>query len=159
MAMTIDSIKELINPGCLPPEIPVEKIKEPHKSYPRNKSIAQVLYQTAYLERWGSGVQRILEICKEYGVPEPEWKATPYEVTVTFWRGKNDTKDDTKELTERQNVILSLIRQDDTITIDEMIQKTGVSPITIKRDIDTLRKSGIISMEGGRKSGHWVILK
>ena len=88
----------------------------------------------------------------------PFRKATPYEVTVTFWRGKNDTKDDTKELTERQNVILSLIRQDDTITIDEMIQKTGVSPITIKRDIDTLRKSGIISREGGRKSGHWVIL-
>lgn len=154
-----DDRVEISNPGCLPPEIPVEKIKEPHKSYPRNRSIAQVLYQTAYLERWGSGVQRILEICKEYGVPEPEWKATPFEVTVTFWRGKNDTKDDTKELTERQNVILSLIRQDDTITIDEMIQKTGVSPITIKRDIDTLRKSGIISREGGRKSGHWVILK
>ena len=38
-----DDRVEISNPGCLPPEIPVEKIKEPHKSSPRNKLIAQVL--------------------------------------------------------------------------------------------------------------------
>ena len=63
-----DDRVEKSNPGCLPPEIPVEKIKELHKSYPRNKLIAQVLYLTAYLERWGTGVERILQKCSKYAV-------------------------------------------------------------------------------------------
>ena len=71
---------------------------------------------------------------------------------------KNDTKDDTKQLTERQSVILQLIRDNDTITIAEMIQKTNVSAITIKRDLLALQKKEILKRAGGRKDGKWVIL-
>ena len=42
----------------------------------KNMTYNELMYQTAYLERWGTGVARILEICKEYGVPEPEWTIT-----------------------------------------------------------------------------------
>ena len=36
----------------------------------------------------------------------------------------NDTKDDTKQLTDRQQIILDFIRKDDTITISQMIQNS-----------------------------------
>ena len=55
--------------------------------------------------------------------------------------------------------MLRFITLDDTITIDEMIQKMKVSPITVKRDIADLQAKGIIAREGGRKNGRWVILK
>lgn len=71
---------------------------------------------------------------------------------------RNDTKDDTKELSERQKVIVSLIQKDATITIDEMIQKTNVSSITIKRDLSVLQELNVIKREGGRKQGRWVIV-
>ena len=53
----------------------------------------------------------------------------------------NDTKDDTKQLTERQYLIIGLIRQDGTITIAQMIQKAQVSEITIKRELALLISS------------------
>ena len=71
---------------------------------------------------------------------------------------RNDTKDDTKELSERQKVIVSLIQEDDTITINGMIQKTNVSSITIKRDLAVLQELNVIKREGGRKQGRWVIV-
>ena len=52
--------------------------------------------------------------------------------------------------------MLRFITLDDTITIDEMIQKMKVSPITIKRDLADLQAKGIIAREGGRKNGRWV---
>ena len=69
----------------------------------------------------------------------------------------NDTKDDTKQLTDRQQFILDLIRKDDTITISQMIQKVQVSEITIKRDLSILKKAGFIQRIGGRKEGKWLI--
>lgn len=72
---------------------------------------------------------------------------------------KNDTKDDTKQLSDRQHLIIRLIANKDTITIDEMIQKIKVSSITIKRDLADLQAKGILTREGGRKDGRWVIIK
>ena len=66
---------------------------------------------------------------------------------------------DVKELSDRQYLMLRFITLDDTITIDEMIQKMKVSPITVKRDLADLQAKGIIAREGGRKNGRWVILK
>ena len=66
---------------------------------------------------------------------------------------------DVKELSDRQYLMLRFITLDDTITIDEMMQKMKVSPITVKRDIADLQAKGIIAREGGRKNGRWVILK
>lgn len=71
----------------------------------------------------------------------------------------DDTKDDTKQPTERQRNIIRAMEADDTITIDAMIQKTGVSAVTIKRDIAALRRQGYLTRIGGRKNGRWVILK
>ena len=71
----------------------------------------------------------------------------------------NDTKDDTKQLTDRQQIILELIREDDTITISEMIQKIQVSEITIKRELSILKKMGVLERIGGRKEGKWLITK
>lgn len=66
--------------------------------------------------------------------------------------------DDTKEISDRQRIILKMIAADDTITINEMIQKAGVSSITLKRDLAVLQAKGILKREGGRKFGRWAIM-
>ena len=63
----------------------------------------------------------------------------------------------TKELSERQEIIISLIRQNPLVTTQEMSLKIGVVSRTIKRDIKDLQSKGIITREGGRKEGRWVI--
>ena len=70
----------------------------------------------------------------------------------------NVTKDVTKELSERQMLILEMINNDSFVTISEMSLKIGVATRTIIRDIETLQGIGILTREGGRKEGRWVIV-
>lgn len=163
-----DDRVEISNPGCLPPEIPLEKIKEPHRSYPRNKSIAQVLYLTAYLERWGTGVERIVQICKEYGVPEPEWTATAHDVTVTFRRkdkesesqngGNSGENGGENKLTGRQLLIYNTLKTNGENTAKSLARILSMSQRTVEREISILRNQGYIDKEG-TKSGVWKVLK
>ena len=53
--------------------------------------------------------------------------------------------------------MLDLIKGDDLITIHQMTQKINVSEKTIKRELAILQEKGILSREGGRKEGKWVI--
>ena len=61
------------------------------------------------------------------------------------------------ELTERQTVILNIIKTDVTITSRRLSQKIGVVERTIKRDLADLQKKGLLKRIGGRKAGHWEI--
>lgn len=69
------------------------------------------------------------------------------------------TKDGVKELDERQLVILNVIKDDDRISVSEMAQKTSIARRTIQRELAVLQKLGILTREGGRKEGRWVILE
>lgn len=147
-------------------------------SNPHNKLIANVLYSTSYIERWGSGVKRITDACAYRNVETPTWTTDGYFVTVTFKRPDynangikdgiiNDTKDCIKdcikELSDRQVDMLCMIAEDCTITSQKIAQKIAqkgsVSQRTIMYDLADLQAKGIIAREGGRKNGRWVILK
>ena len=69
----------------------------------------------------------------------------------------NDPKDDPKELTERQTLILNLVKENNRITIQEMTQKAKVSEKTIKRDIRHLQDLNLLTRTNGRKSGYWQV--
>ena len=90
---------------------------------------------------------------------------------VTFMRPtKGDTQGDTedfvkdfvKELTERQRIILDMIVADASLTAkaisEKMSKKDSVTERTIQNDLAQLKKMGILSREGGRKEGRWVIV-
>ena len=78
---------------------------------------------------------------------------------------KDDPKGDLKELTDRQKVIVEMIIANPFLsakTISEkmsekMSEKEGVNERTIERDIAKLKKLGVLTREGGRKEGKWVI--
>lgn len=73
---------------------------------------------------------------------------------------KDDKKGEKKELTDIQRVLISFISENDKITISEMARKTALSESTISREIKRLRVDHkILNREGGRKNGHWVIIK
>lgn len=79
-----DDRLEITNFGPLPVPLTPKTIKETHGSYPYNLRIAQVLYILTNLERWGTGVSRVIELCREQGVPEPEFMTDGHEVKIVF---------------------------------------------------------------------------
>lgn len=46
----------------------------------------KVLFLTAFLESWGTGVNRMVEACKAVGLPEPEYGTDGTFVWITFKR-------------------------------------------------------------------------
>ena len=72
---------------------------------------------------------------------------------------KDIVKDVAKELTDIQKVILKLIKENPSLSASEMSQKTGMVTRTIQRDLASLHEKGILTREGGRKDGRWVIKK
>ena len=81
-----DDRLEIVNPGCFTNGLTPENIKDSHESFPFNHLIAQVLYLSTYLESWGSGVRRMIDLCHEQGLPEPEYQSDGYTVKIVFWK-------------------------------------------------------------------------
>jgi predicted HTH transcriptional regulator len=64
---------EVWNPGTLPPTLTLEKLREPHGSYPANPLVAEPLYLAGYIERMGTGTGDMIRRCREVGLAEPEF--------------------------------------------------------------------------------------
>ena len=78
---------------------------------------------------------------------------------------KDDPKGDLKELSDRQKVIIEMIVADPYLSakaISEMIsekisEKIRVTARTIESDLAQLKRLGVLTREGGRKEGKWVV--
>ena len=131
-----DDRVEIENTGHLPNELTTETIKLPHRSYPQNPIIADALFMTAFLESWGTGVNRMVEACKAVGLPEPEYGADGLFVWITFKRPNASAK--TGGQTSGQTTIEQvyfLIKDTPTITRSQLMELTGKSSNTIQKCI------------------------
>ncbi|MCK4762394.1 MAG: putative DNA binding domain-containing protein [Candidatus Aminicenantes bacterium] len=81
-----DDRLEVWSPGSLPGNITVEMLKKDHRSTPRNELIARCFYLIKYIEQWGTGTNRMIKLCKEAGLPEPEFLDREGSVIVIFKR-------------------------------------------------------------------------
>uniref|UniRef100_UPI00286EE72E ATP-binding protein n=1 Tax=Anaerosporobacter sp. TaxID=1872529 RepID=UPI00286EE72E len=66
-----DDRLEVTSPGMLSYGMSIEKIKEGYSKI-RNRGIASAFAYMKIIESWGSGIPRIIQECKEYGLEEPE---------------------------------------------------------------------------------------
>ena len=156
---------EIESPGLLPRELTPKTIKRSHKSYPRNEIVATVLYQITYLEKWGSGIKRIMDACKAEGSPQPFWSEEGGYTVVTFPMNKlngrivtpNEPQNEPQNalqsaLQKRLKAVAAMILANGSIAISVIAQNLNVSRDSIKRD---LKKLGY-AWEGASKNGHWV---
>ena len=172
-----DDRLEITNPGRLPVPLTPKTIKQPHGSYPYNLRITQVLYLSTNLERWGTGVGRMVELCREQGVPEPEYVTNGHEVKIVFKKKHKSNSDENGnvnvgsnvgsdvgslsvvQLTERQKEIIRLIKENPMMSSQQMSVVLSVVKRTIERDLADLQKKGVLSREGKTSAGRWILLK
>ena len=152
---------EIESPGLLPRELTPKTIKRSHKSYPRNEIVATVLYQITYLEKWGSGIKRIMDACKAEGSPQPFWSEEGGYTVVTFPMNKlngrivtpNEPQNEHQnEPQKRALTIENLIVENESISINAIAERLNAARITVRRD---LQKLGY-AWEGASKNGRWV---
>lgn len=82
-----DNRIEIENPGLLLVGLTIEDIKR-GVSKLRNRVIGRVFHRLGLIERWGSGIKRIVDSCKDAGFDEPVFEeiGTHFRVTIFIER-------------------------------------------------------------------------
>jgi len=119
------------NDGMLPEGISLEKLKLPHSSKPRNLIIADVCFKGGLIDAWGSGTIRIIDVCKEAGLPEPELIERDGGFLVTLFKN-NLTEEKLKKLglNERQVKAVLYVKEKGRITNSEYQEINSISKRT-----------------------------
>ena len=66
-----DEAMIITNQCILPEGWTVDTLMASHESKPYNPDIANVFYRAGYIERWGRGIEKNYEACKEIGADLP----------------------------------------------------------------------------------------
>jgi ATP-dependent DNA helicase RecG len=147
------------SPGFLPYGITLEELYRPHSSTLRNKGLAEVLYDTKLIERWGSGIEKIQQHCLDAGLPEPIFEE--YQGFQVVFR--KDVYDEeylrSLNLNERQIKAVMYVKEKGQITNKEYQEVCATSKRTASRDLLDLVSSGFFEQIGTTGTGTAYILK
>jgi len=153
-----DDKMELWNPGRLPEELTIEKLKSRHSSFPRNPHIAEVFFKAGYIEAWGRGTTNMITECLASGLPEPVLEEDQGGIRVTFL---NDiyTEDYLTQLgvNYRQKQAVHFVKQNGYITNSRYQQEYQVSERTALRDLDDLVFRKILVKTGDKKGTRYLL--
>lgn len=93
---------EFYNPGILSDDITIHDLMtNNYSSRPRNKQIADLFKEMGDIEKYGSGIRRVMKMFSDYGLPVPEWKVNSGGMLVTV--RKDDSMNDSDERGEDAN--------------------------------------------------------
>jgi len=169
------------NPGHLPEHWSLEKLLGKHASEPQNPNLANAFFKCAYLESWGRGIDLIREACAEQGTPAPAfrwdgglWVEFPFgaeHILAESLPGQahHPTAQESKlpdgglgeklgeKLGQTSAAILVLMLSHPKITIRKLAGQLGLSTTAIEKNIDKLKKAGLIQRIGPAKGGYWLV--
>ena len=119
----------------------------------RNQAIASVFKAMGFIERYGKGTHRMIELCEERGCRSPVFKEKGEFFKVVFYRPIQ-----THHAPEGDDaIIIECIRENPSITQSRIAQVTGISEPMVKKIMARLRDNGAISRSGSRKTGVWIV--
>ena len=177
---------EIFNPGEFPEGYKPEDFIEGEGSIPRNPLIANTLYLSKDIEKWGSGFRRITEACKESNI-KVKFEIRKNGFMVIFYRKTDEElynltqneKNDAKNVAlNEENVALNValqlkekypelrkvyidiiekIAKNKYITQEQIASELDKTRNSIYRNIKTLKDMGILERLGSKKNGYWKI--
>lgn len=150
-----DDRMEIFNSGGLMQGMTIKQIKS-GISRQRNPIIADVFYKCNMIEKYGRGIQEIIDECVSAGVPEPTFTSDNLEFKVTFkfatsiGRANQLQKSDLTKLSARQATILEIVKIAQNITTQEILTKLSELPIEAKQELARLKKHGFVPVNRQR---------
>ena len=149
---------EFWNPGRLPEGWTVETLKQKHTSEPFNPLLARMFFWIKYVEEVGMGTNKIIEWCKEWELPEPEFRTSGSSLFVTFRKSKL-----TEEylaglgLGERGKGIVKLLVKQGKVTSGEIQKIYSVTRDTANRYLKKIIDLKIIERKGSGRFIYYVL--
>lgn len=144
----------------------------------RNPVLADVFHRLGYMERQGSGLNKIksayINAANFREGMEPEFYSDRVEFTVTlknlnYTLSKNEAKNEAKSeakneakelvLSELEKKICALFRENPDITQPELQAILEISRSKVQRTIKNMLDKEIIIRTGSRRNGKWKVIK
>ena len=173
-----DNRLEITSPGMLLSGVNVKRMKEGYSKL-RNRAIASVFAYVNIIEKWGSGIPRIMDEIREYGLQEPEFIAFENDFRVNIYRksynttqstqgstqGKTNTtqdisekeKLDIKNLTETDKTIINTIINNPEMSQKQIADNLNWTVNKVKYYMKKFKQKNILKYEGTSQNGKWEI--
>ena len=157
---------EFMNPGGLPKS--VAEIKEQDFSQPRNPTLARIFRTINLAENAGSGFFKMESGWEHHYHLKPTYEEALDYYKLTFpVHIENKVLALEREMSEKMSEkivdileeILSSLKENPKITIDELSKVMGVTPRTIERNLKKLQVSEKLKRVGPDKGGIWQVLE
>jgi ATP-dependent DNA helicase RecG len=155
---------EVWNPGTLPKGLTIEDLKGEHRSQPHNSLLAECFYLIKYVEQWGTGTNRMLRLCKDAGLREPNFEQKAGSFVVTFWRSMKGIEEVKSvqpiRLNEIQKKIIRYLDKHKQAKTSELQKHLGITVQTVRRNIRAM--SNLLTWSGRSKydpSGEYSLKK
>lgn len=151
---------EILSRGTLAPAQTMEGFYL-GESIPVNEKLSEIFLQLHISEKSGRGVPKIIET---YGKEAFTFRENSIVVTIPFERiNKIDNKVGDKvenkvKLNARRQLIITEMRDNPNITVEELQRILGISQTAVNNNISFLKKNGYIDRVGAKKNGYWKIL-
>jgi len=144
--------------GPLPVPLTIEDLKQEHTSIPRNPLISECFFKIKFIEQWGTGTQRIIRTCLDYGLNEPLFELKSENLVVTLKKYKISDEDIGK-LNERQLKAIEHLLIEGKITNKEYRDiNPDIERTTAYRDLKDLINRGLILQIGQGIKTYYVLL-
>jgi len=151
---------EVWNPGGLPENLTVDQLRRPHHSVPRNRLLCEPLFLAHYIERAGTGTLDMIRLCREAGLPEPEFHHEGERFVVIIRRDWLTAEAMVKlGLSDRQRKGVAILRAEGRLTSGRYQEETGASRQTASRDLDEMMNKGVLERHGERKGTFYTKAK
>jgi len=127
------------NQGHLPTEWTVENLLKNHSSRPYNPDIANALFRSGYIESWGRGIAKMIELCEQNNQPKPLFEVGSSDFWVVFRKDIYTAEQlEILGLTERQIKAVLLAKKQGKITNSDYQATNKVSKRTATNDLTEL---------------------
>jgi predicted HTH transcriptional regulator len=136
-----------------------DSLREDHASVPNNPLIADPMYLARYIEKAGTGTQLMISLCRDAGLPEPDFEERSGSIVVTLWR--NWITDELLAgmgLSDRQMQAVRHTRTAGRITNAQFRTLTGASESSALRELRQLSALGVFQRVGatGRSTAYML---
>ena len=142
---------EMTNPGGLVKGITKSDLGK--RSLSRNNLLFGLMQRMGLVEKVGSGITRIRKAMKEYRL-KLKFDISDDWFSIIFQRKKEK-----KTVEKTVEKIIHFIRENPTITQEELATKTGLTRRGIEWNIEKLKKEGKLKRIGPAKGGYWEVLR
>lgn len=150
---------EIYNPGTFPINLtPIDFINKNRKSIIRNKLIADILFRSKYVEKGGSGFQKVDKLCSSINLSW-NYNIDNYGFSFIFYRTNyvNQTTTVFKRIDNAEEKVYEIISNNPQIKKDDIAKQLNKSGKTVQRAISNLVKKKLIVRVGNYKNGYWKI--